>query len=139
MYCIRGRIGVVVEKKRILVIEDEREISFIIKMRLQANGYEVVEASDGQQGLDFAKSMSPNLILLDLVLPKIGGLQILNELKDSAQYQHIPVIVVTGLSMDSLNIKASLSRADAYFLKPFDSVELLATIADFLKDPSGTN
>ena len=127
------------DKKRILVIEDEREISFIIKMRLQANGYEVVEAADGQQGLDLAKSISPNLILLDLVLPKIGGLQILNELKGDQLYQHIPVIVVTGLSPDSLNIKSSLSKADAYFLKPFDSVELLATIADFLKDQPQEN
>lgn len=121
-------------KKRILVIEDEREISLIVKMRLEANGYEVVEAFDGVEGLKQAKNCAPDLILLDLVLPKIGGVQILDELKDTPEYKNIPIIIVTGLSQDTFGLKASLSKADAYFLKPFDSVELIATIKDFLKN-----
>ncbi|MFH0877796.1 MAG: response regulator [Candidatus Omnitrophota bacterium] len=122
-------------KKRILIIEDEREISLIVKLRLQANGYEVLEAFDGQEGLDMAKSMIPDLILLDLVLPKIGGMQILEELKGDEQYRKIPIVVVTGISQEAMGLKTSLEKADAYFLKPFDSVELMAAIADFLKKP----
>ncbi len=122
-------------KKRILVIEDEREISLILKMRLEANGYEVIEAFDGQEGLKQAKSCSPDLILLDLVLPKLAGTQILDELRGSEKYKHIPIIIVTGLSQDILSIKECAEKADGYFLKPFDSIELMATIADFLKDP----
>ncbi|MFH0941282.1 MAG: response regulator transcription factor [Candidatus Omnitrophota bacterium] len=125
-------------KKRILVIEDEHEIALIIKMRLEISGYDVIQAFDGQDGLKKAKTSSPDLILLDLVLPKIGGEQILNELKDNDKYKSIPIIVVTGLSQDAFSIKDSISKADAYFLKPFDNVELLATIADFLKG-SGNN
>ena len=122
-------------KKRILVIEDEQEIALIIKMRLEISGYEVIQAFDGQDGLKKAKASSPDLILLDLVLPKISGEQVLNELKDDDKYKSIPIIVVTGLAQDAFSIKDSISKADAYFLKPFDSVELLATIADFLKGP----
>ncbi len=122
-------------KKRILVIEDEREIALILKMRLEANGYEVLEAFDGKDGLESAKSWSPDLILLDLVLPKMAGTQILNVLKGSDRYKHIPIIVVTGLTLDTESIKSCVAKADSYFLKPFDSTELMATIADFLQNP----
>jgi DNA-binding response OmpR family regulator len=88
-------------KKLILIIEDEREISSIIRMRLEAAGYDVMESFDGQEGLNKAKSASPDLILLDLVLPKISGIQILQELKNDAQYNRIPIIIVTGLSADT--------------------------------------
>ena len=121
-------------KRRILVIEDEREISLILRMRLEACGYEVIEAFDGQEGLRQAKSCSPDLILLDLILPKVAGTQILDELKGSEKYKRIPVIIVTGLSQDTYSIKECIEKADGYFLKPFDSIELMATIADFLKD-----
>jgi DNA-binding response OmpR family regulator len=121
-------------KKRILVIEDEHEISLIIKMRLEANGYEVVEAFDGLQGLKSVKTHKPDLILLDLVLPKMSGTQILEELKGDEKHKDIPIIVITGLSPEIYHAKTTRFKADAFFLKPFDSVELLATIADFLKD-----
>lgn len=120
-------------KKRILVIEDEREISMIMRMRLESLGYEVVEAFDGVQGLKKAKTCSPDLILLDLVLPKMAGTQVLEELKKEEKYEKIPVIIVTGLAPDATNNQAILARADAFFLKPFDTIELMATIADFLK------
>ncbi len=68
-------------KKRILIIEDEREIAMIMRMRLEASGYDAVEAFDGQDGLHQAKSCSPDLILLDLILPKMAGTQVLEELK----------------------------------------------------------
>jgi two-component system response regulator VicR len=123
-------------KKRILVIEDEREIALIIKMRLEVNGYEVFQAFDGDDGLHQVKACAPDLILLDLVLPKTSGTQVLKELKNDAQYKDIPIIIVTGLAQDTFGVKDAAEQADAYFLKPFDSVELMATIADFLKEPT---
>lgn len=120
-------------KKRILVIEDEREIAMIMRMRLESLGYEVVEAFDGVQGLKKAKGCSPDLILLDLVLPKMAGTQVLAELKKEEKYKKIPVIIVTGLAPDATNDQEILAQADAFFLKPFDTIELMATIADFLK------
>lgn len=121
-------------KKRILIIEDEREIALIIKMRLEAAGYDVVQAFDGSEGLKAAKSGLPDLILLDLVLPKVGGVKILEELKGDERCRHIPVVIVTGLAQDVHTIKAQTTKADAFFLKPFDSVELMAAITDLLKD-----
>ena len=123
-------------KKRILIIEDEREISLIMKMRLEAAGYEVLQAFDGADGLEKAKTGQPDLVLLDLILPKISGLQILDDLKSDSHSSRVPVIIVTGLAQELESVKASVAKAEAYFLKPFDTVELMATIADFLKDPS---
>lgn len=120
-------------KKRILVIEDEREIAMIMRMRLESLGYEVMEAFDGVEGLKKAKSASPDLILLDLVLPRMAGTQVLEELKKDEKYSKIPVIIVTGLAQDATNNSAIIAKADAFFLKPFDTIELMATIADFLK------
>ena len=122
-------------KKRILVVEDEHEISLIIKIRLEAAGYEVRETFDGEEGLKAAKEWNPDLILLDLVLPKMSGMQVIDALKGDERYKRIPVIIVTGLAQDVFNVKEASAKADAFFLKPFDSVELMATIADFLKDP----
>jgi DNA-binding response OmpR family regulator len=121
-------------KKRILVIEDEHEISLIMRLRLEAAGYEVVEAFDGEEGLKAAKTCEPDLILLDLVLPKIAGTQILDELKTDEKRRSIPIIIVTGLAQEAANHQSATSKADAFFLKPYDTIELMATIADFLKD-----
>ncbi len=122
-------------KKKVLVIEDEREISTIMRMRLEAAGYDVLQACDGEEGLKTAKSCSPDLILLDLVLPKVAGTQVLDELKADKDYSSIPIIIVTGLSQDAVKQQSSIPKADAFFLKPYDTVELMATIADFLKNP----
>lgn len=127
---------ILIMKKRILVIEDEREISMIMRMRLEAAGYAVTEAFDGEEGLSQAKTCRPDLILLDLVLPKMSGMQILDELKRDEKYRFIPIVIVTGLTQDAANHQAAVSKADAYFLKPYDTIELMTTVADFLKDGS---
>lgn len=127
-----------IARKRILIIEDEPEISLIIRRRLESFGYEVAEAYDGQEGFNQAKSSSPDLIILDLVLPSMSGIQILKELKKEPAYKHIPILIVTGLSQDMPGVKECVGKADGYFLKPFDSVELVATVTDFLKNPPKT-
>ncbi len=123
-------------KKRVLIIEDEREISLILKMRLENAGYEVLQAFDGEDGLESAKTEAPDLILLDLILPKIGGLQILEELKNDEKFKKIPIILVTGLAQELDEVRYGALKADGYFLKPFDTMELMTAIADFIKSPS---
>ncbi len=122
-------------KKRILIIEDEREIAMIMRMRLEASGYDAVEAFDGQDGLSQVRSCSPDLILLDLILPKMAGTQVLEELKRDDRYKNIPVIIVTGLVQEATSHQATIAKADAFFLKPFDTIELMTAIADLLKNP----
>lgn len=122
-------------KKCILIIEDEREISLILKMRLENAGYNVQQAYDGEEGLDMVRSAAPDLVLLDLILPKRGGLQVLEDIKGDKSSGLIPVILVTGLAQELAEVRRAALRADGYFLKPFDFVELLAAIGDFLKTP----
>ncbi|HQP91834.1 MAG TPA: response regulator [Candidatus Omnitrophota bacterium] len=126
-------------KKRILIIEDEKEIAMIMRMRLEASGYDAVEAFDGLEGLRQAKNCSPDLILLDLILPKMAGTQILEELKKDERYRNIPVIIVTGLAQEATSHQEMIAKADAFFLKPFDTVELMTAIADLLKSPHSNN
>jgi DNA-binding response OmpR family regulator len=123
-------------KKCILIIEDEKEISLILKMRLESAGYEVRQAFDGDEGLEMAATNAPDLILLDLILPKRGGLQVLDEIKKNNATKKTPVILVTGLAQELEEVRKGALKADGYFLKPFDSVELMATIADFFKSPA---
>jgi DNA-binding response OmpR family regulator len=119
-------------KKRILIIEDEREISLILKLRLEATGYEVVQSFDGEDGYEKVATQNPDLILLDLILPRKGGLQVLDDLKSDPKYKHIPVIIITGLA----EVREGALKAEGYFLKPFDSIELLAAIKDCLNGDS---
>jgi len=123
-------------KKCILIIEDEREISLILKLRLEAAGYKVVQSFDGEDGYDKAATQKPDLILLDLILPRKGGLQILDDLKADRRYRHIPVIIITGLAQELDEVREGALKADGYFLKPFDSAELLTVIKDRLNDDS---
>ena len=123
-------------KKRILIIEDEREISLILKLRLEATGYEGVQSFDGEDGYEKAATQKPDLILLDLILPRKGGLQVLDDLKSDPKYKHIPVIIITGLAQELDEVREGALKADGYFLKPFDSVELLAAIKDCLNGDS---
>jgi DNA-binding response OmpR family regulator len=122
-------------KKRVLIIEDEKEISLIMKLRLEAAGYDVIQAFDGADGLIKARTSEPDLVLLDLVLPEVSGAQILDELKRDHRPTRIPVVIVTCLARELESVKASAAKAEAYFLKPFDTTELMATVARLLKDP----
>jgi len=120
-------------KKRILIIEDEREISIILKLRLEASGYEVIQAFDGEDGYEKAVGQQPDLILLDLILPKKGGLQVLDDLKADPRHKKIPIILITGLAQELDEVKDGALKADGYFLKPFDSIELMSAIAGCFK------
>ncbi|MDD5136970.1 MAG: response regulator [Candidatus Omnitrophica bacterium] len=118
---------------RILVIEDEHDLLLFMKMRLESNGYEVIEAVDGKEGLEKAHRENPDLILLDLMLPKIDGYWVCNLLKHDKRYAKIPIIVVTAKS-GAANMKlAKECGADAYVAKPFEIEGLLAKIKHLLK------
>lgn len=119
--------------KKILIVEDEIELVDMLTMRLEASGYDVDTAYDGEEGLKKARENSPKLILLDLMLPKIDGYQICKLLKDDARYADIPIIMFTARAQDS-EIRFGLSLgADAYITKPFEPTVLMAKIKELLK------
>lgn len=119
--------------KKILIIEDEVELVDMVVMRLEANGYEVMSANDGEAGLDAVKKNKPDLILLDLMLPKIDGYQVCRILKSDNRFEDIPIIMFTARAQESEMKKGMALGADAYITKPFEPPVLIAKIKELLK------
>ncbi|MDD3087317.1 MAG: response regulator [Candidatus Omnitrophica bacterium] len=119
-------------KKKILVVDDELDVQSIISFRLEINGYKVSVASDGQEGLDKIKAEKPNLVLLDLMLPKINGFEICRMIKFDDKFKDLPIIILSALDKEDDRKKAMEGGADAYFLKPFDLEVLLEKINSLL-------
>ena len=119
--------------KKILIVEDENDLLDFLKIRLEANNYEVVGACDGKEGYEKAHTEAPDLIVLDLMLPKIDGYWVCNLLKHDKRHEHIPIIIVTAKSGDEDQKLAKECGADAYMQKPVDVESLLAKIASLLQ------
>ena len=112
---------------RILVVEDDPNVRGLLQTLLEVEGYTVVTASDGMAGLGQAAAASPALVLLDLVMPDLGGARVLERLRDDPVLSQIPVIVVTGHEDALPDVRAQLGD-DNVFLKPFAVAELLARV-----------
>ncbi|OGP64841.1 MAG: hypothetical protein A2170_09620 [Deltaproteobacteria bacterium RBG_13_53_10] len=121
-----------IKQQRILVIEDQAVILNMLKMRLEANNYEVVTAGDGQEGLDKAHKESPNLIILDVMLPKMNGYKVCQLLKSDPTYKSIPIIISSGRTPQEIRKMGHDVGADAYISKPFEAEVLLAKIKELL-------
>ena len=120
---------------RVLVVEDDPSVRGLLQKLLVAEGYEVSTASDGLGGLGQAASTSPALVLLDLVMPDLGGVRVLQELQDDPALARIPVVVVTGQEDAVPSVRARLGD-DNVFLKPFAVDELLARVGAITGGPS---
>ena len=112
---------------KILVVEDDPSVRGLLQTLLSAEGYDVATASDGLAGLVKATSSPPRLVLLDLMMPDLGGVRVLEEMRDDPELADIPVIVVTG-KVDAVPSMRSLLGDDNVFLKPFAVGELLARV-----------
>ncbi len=119
-------------KKTILVIEDERELAEMIQVTLVKEGYEVVLTYDGETGLKKAKELKPDLITLDLKLPKLDGYKICEDLKADEKYQHIPVIMLSARDSDIEKKTGAAVGANAYLVKPYEPQILLKNIRKLL-------
>ena len=118
--------------KKILVVDDEQDLVETVKFRLEASGFEVSSAYDGQEGLDKAKAEKPDLILLDLMLPKLDGYKVCRMLKFDEDYKHIPIIMLTARSQETDKTKGEAVGANKYMTKPWEWKELLAAINELL-------
>jgi DNA-binding response OmpR family regulator len=119
-------------KPRILIIEDEKDILTALQIRLVANGYEIIAAADGPDGLRKARTEKPDLIILDIMLPKLDGYQIARMLKYDENYAKVPILMLTAKVQQSDVEQGLASGADAYMTKPFKAEELLAEISRLL-------
>ena len=121
-------------KNKILLVEDDSYMVKAITIRLEANDFEVVAALDGEEGLAKSRSEKPDLIILDVMLPKMDGFDICRKLKIDKQYKDIPIIMLTAKFQPSDIRFGKEMGADAYMTKPFDSQALLAKIEELLKN-----
>jgi len=124
---------------KILVIDDEVQLVEMVQMRLEAAGYEVVTATDGREGLEKAKSIEPDLILCDVMMPKMDGYKVCGLLKNDSRYSKIPLILFTARAQqDDQNVGDEVG-ADAYITKPFEPPVLLTKIEELLGKSSKTD
>jgi len=115
--------------KKILLVEDEPEFRLALRMRLEANGYDIIEADDGIKGLDAVRQQNPDLIILDVMLPRMNGFKLARLLKYSAKYKNVPLMMLTVMSQESDWKMGRSVGADAYMTKPYQPQELLNTIS----------
>jgi CheY-like chemotaxis protein len=113
-------------KKKILIIEDQAKIVEMLKMRLEANNYEVITAADGQEGLEKARQHYPSLIILDVMLPKMNGYQVCQTLKKDPKYRKIPIVISSGRTPEEIKKVGQEIGADAYVCKPYEAEVLLS-------------
>ena len=121
------------DKKEILVVDDEKDIVLMLKKRLTAEGYSVITAKNGTDALQLARSKCPDLIMLDLVMPGIDGGTVAQTLKEHPATENIPVIFMTALLSRNEEYKEDhVIAGNITYAKPIDSAELLARIKKLL-------
>jgi DNA-binding response OmpR family regulator len=113
---------------RVLVVEDDPSVRGLLHTLLTGEGYEVMTASDGLAGLVKASTAKPDLMLLDLMMPDLGGVRVLEELRSDPALADVPVIVVTG-KLEAVPSLRGLLGEDNVFVKPFGVTELLERVA----------
>ena len=121
-------------KKRILIVDDESDLVEVFRMRLEREGYEILTAYDGQEGLQKARTGNPDLILLDIMMPKINGYQVCLALKTDRRFAHIPIIFISA-NLDNTEIvgySIGESKADDRMQKPIDQNYLINRIRELL-------
>lgn len=114
--------------KKILLVDDEAQLVEMMKMRLETSGYEVITAYDGQQAFERARKEKPDLIILDLMLPKMEGYKVCGLLKSDARYAKIPIIMFTARAQEEDVALGKSLGAEDYITKPFDPKILLDKI-----------
>ncbi|MFH1836904.1 MAG: response regulator [Candidatus Omnitrophota bacterium] len=114
--------------KKILVVDDEPHIIMMVKSRLAANGFDVVTANSGLEGFEIAKKERPDLIILDILMPEMTGLEALEKIKSTEETKNIPVIMFTAKGQSDDIEKAQEGGAADYIVKPFSPLVLLEKV-----------
>lgn len=117
----------------ILVVEDEKNIARVVAYNLEREGYRVNLAKDGEEALDKARRQPPDLILLDLMLPKVDGLEVCRQLRADSRTAQIPIIMLTAKTQEADRVVGLELGADDYIPKPFSPRELIARVKAVLR------
>lgn len=129
------------ESKKILVIDDEADTVIYMETLLRDNGYQTVSANDGQEGMEKVKTEKPDLVVLDVSMPKKSGMGFYKEVKSDPEFSSIPVIFVTGVTgfggddqgiKKFINGRRNIPSPEGFFSKPIDQNEFLKTVGKLL-------
>ena len=119
-------------KEKILVVEDNPQNMKVLEMTLRPHGYIFLEATDGEEALEIAIRNKPSLIILDIQLPKVSGLEVTRRLRQMPTFSHIPIIAVTAYAMKGDKEKIIEAGCDVYLPKPINTRELPGVVAEML-------
>lgn len=115
-------------QKTILTVDDSKSLRQMVAFSLKAAGFKVVEAEDGVEGLEKATSNHFDLVLTDQNMPKMDGLTLIKSLRNTTQYQRVPILMLTTESSDEMKNKGRAVGATGWLVKPFDPVKLVAVV-----------
>ena len=118
--------------KRILVVEDQEDNRRIVRDLFTRSGYEIIEATTGEEGVTMAETQCPDLILMDIQLPVIDGYEAARRIKANPALHHIPIIAVTSYALSGDDVKAFAAGCNDYVAKPFSPRALLAKVREYL-------
>jgi two-component system alkaline phosphatase synthesis response regulator PhoP len=121
------------EQKRILIADDEEDVVTTLQFTLEKEGYHCLTAYDGKEALDKAKRENPDLILLDIMMPKMNGYEVARLLKFDERYKHIPIVMLTARTQEKDKEVGHETGADMYITKPFEMDDLVSTVHNILK------
>jgi DNA-binding response OmpR family regulator len=122
------------QKNQILIVDDDPNIQELLIVNLEAQGYKTISALNGKEVFDKIKTIMPDLIILDIMMPEIDGLEVAKMIRDSKEFQEIKILMLTakGTERDKM-IGKDIFNANEYMTKPFDIDNLLNTIKELLK------
>lgn len=124
------------ERAKVLVVDDEPDVLLLCRVNLEFEGYDVIEATDGEQAMEQVRSESPDVVLLDVMMPKMDGWQVLSAIKADEELKHIPVVMLTAKVQDQDQIRGWSQGAADYITKPFSPLALSQVLQDVLStDP----
>lgn len=118
--------------KKVLIVDDEKDIVETLKFILESEGLDCIVAYDGEEALNLAKNHNPDLIVLDVMLPKINGYKVCRLLKFDAKYKHIPILMVTARTQEEDKIIGEETGADEYITKPFDIETITSLVKKYI-------
>lgn len=118
--------------KKILIVDDEQDIVETLAFALEREGYACCTALDGADGLHKARTENPDLIFLDIMLPKMNGYKVARLLKFDEHYRHIPIIMLTAKTSDADRVKGIETGADEYVTKPFDLARVVELVRRYV-------
>ena len=120
-------------KQTILVVDDEQDLLDLIEYNLRKEGFNVLKAENGQEGIQIAKEQKPNLVLLDIMMPKMSGIEVCSQMRTDADLRQIPIIFLTARSDEKTEIEGLDKGADDFITKPISTTKLLSRIKAVLR------